>query len=489
MDEHILKAKIYKMNLKILSLAALCAGFMVLAEAEKPNILFIIADDMSYETIGAVGMLDIDTPNLDQLGKQGVHFTHAYNMGAWGGAVCAASRQMLNTGLFLWEAQKNVESSIKKNRMWSQRMKSAGYTTYMSGKWHVPGAGADGSITEGLFDVVRNVRGGMPEQTDAGYNRPISLDDYENGWKPWETRYGGFWEGGTHWSEVLANDAVEFLETVAKDDDPFFIYLALNAPHDPRQAPKEYVDRYPLERIKLPENFMPQYTYAGKICGIQLRDERLMPYPRTEFAVKVNRQEYFAIITHMDEQIGRIFEALEKSGKADNTYIVFTSDHGLACGRHGLSGKQNMYDHSVRVPFLLVGPEVKPGAKIDTPIYLQDAMATTLELAGASLDGIDFKSLLPLLRGEATEHYPAIYGAYINRQRMITKGGWKYIKYRTAGVERLFNLKEDPYEMNDLAGNSKYSSKLTELRAALAELSEEMNEGAALPPRSRKKKQ
>jgi len=143
------------------------------------------------------------------------------------------------------------------------------------------------------------------------------------------------------------------------------MYLAFNATHDPRQSPKEYIDRYPLDRIKLPENFLPQYPHAAKVCGLGLRDEKLMPYPRTEFAVKVHRQEYFAIVTHMDDQIGRILEALEKSGKADNTYIIFTADHGLAVGHHGFCGKQNMYDHSMRVPFFIVGPDIEAGSKID----------------------------------------------------------------------------------------------------------------------------
>jgi hypothetical protein len=135
-----------------------------------------------------------------------------------------------------------------------------------------------------------------------------------------------------------------------------------------------------------------------------------------------------------------------------------------------------MYDHSVRTPFMIVGPGIKPGSKIDAPIYLQDAMATSLDLAGGDRDGIDFKSLLPLLHGEADEHYSAIYGAYMRKQRMITKGDWKFMSYPTAGVERLFNLKKDSNEMNDLAGNPEYGPKLNEMRAALAELSNELHD-------------
>jgi choline-sulfatase len=459
-------------------------SFTVIVQAEdKPNILFIFADDMSYETIGAAGMLDIDTPNLDTLVESGASFSHAYNMGSWGGAVCAASRSMLNSGRFVWRAQEGVRTGVAEQRMWSQRMQAAGYRTYMSGKWHVPGAEA-----EDLFDVVKHVRPGMPKQTNAGYNRPKSPEDYAKGWKPWEKKYGGFWEGGTHWSEVLANDAVEFLETAAQEPSPFFMYLAFNASHDPRQSPKEYIDRYPLERIKLPENFLPKYPYAKQIFGLQLRDERLMPFPRTEYAVKVNRQEYFACITYMDEQIGRILQAVKASGKADNTYIVFTADHGLAVGHHGMSGKQNMYDHSVRVPFLVMGPDVKAGSIIDTPIYLQDVMATALDLADAPGDGIDFKSLLPLLRGEPDEHYSEIYGAYMNKQRMITQGDWKLISYPTVNVVRLFNVKKDPNEMNDLAGNPEYAEKLADMRDELLRLGKLLHEPDASSKQKTKKK-
>ena len=312
----------------------------VAAAGSKPNILFIFADDMSYETVGAHGMLDIDTPHLDTLVKSGTSFTHAYNMGAWGGAVCVASRRMLNTGLFVWRAQaEDLKKCVADQRSWSQRMAGAGYRTYMSGKWHVPMNVPD------IFDMSKHIRGGMPRAVPVSYNRPKDEADYAAGWKPWDPKHGGYWQGGKHWSEVLADDGVEFLKQAAEDDKPFFMYLAFNAPHDPRQAPKEYVDRYPLERIQLPKSFLPEYPYAAAACGKSLRDERLMPYPRTEYSVKVNRQEYFALITHMDDQIGRILQALENTGQTDNTYIVFTADHGLAVGHHGLSGKQNMYDH------------------------------------------------------------------------------------------------------------------------------------------------
>ncbi len=433
------------------------------AIAEQPNILFLFADDMSYEAIGVAEMLDIETPNLDRLARRGTRFTHAYNMGGWNGAVCVASRTMLNTGRFLWDAKStNLKDHVKQEKMWSQRMRDAGYRTYMSGKWHVS------TDTKPIFDVVKHVRAGMPNQTPQGYNRPKDEADYEKGWKPWDEKFGGFWEGGKHWSEVLAEDGVEYLKEAARQDKPFFMYLAFNAPHDPRQSPKEYLDRYPLNRIKLPENMLAEYPYADAICGKNLRDEKLMPYPRTDFAVKVNRQEYFAIITHMDNAIGRILDQLEETGKQDNTFIFFTADHGLAVGHHGLVGKQNMYDHSVRVPFLVVGPNIKANTIINTPIYLQDVMPTALEIADAkNVEEIDFESLMPLLNGHTSSHYEEVYGAYIGSQRMIQRDRWKLIHYPKISVTRLYNLNVDPNEMNDLAAIPEHAAKLKELTELL----------------------
>ncbi len=440
--------------------------------ASKPNFVFIFADDLSYEAIGIANRLDIDTPHLDRLAERGTIFTNAYNMGAWNGAVCVASRTMLNTGSFVWRAMEtDLAESVSERRFWSQQMKDAGYQTYMTGKWHV-----QASATE-VFDEALHIRKGMPKQTPEGYNRPKDPEDYENGWKPWERKYGGFWEGGTHWSEVVANDSLEFIEKATEKAEPFFMYLAFSAAHDPRQAPKEYVDRYPLERIELPVNFLPEYPYAQQICGKGLRDERLAPYPRTEYSIKVNRQEYFALITHMDDQIGRILVALEAAGASENTYIVFTADHGLSVGHHGLIGKQNMYDDSVRVPFFIVGPDVEGGRKISTPIYLQDAMATALEVAGVQKpEYVDFKSVLPLARGEVEESYDAIYGSYIDRQRMITKDGFKLVHYPTVPTYRLFNLVEDPEEMNDLSGNPENAGVLNRMQRELVALNAELGD-------------
>ena len=346
--------------------------------ADQPNVLFIFADDQCYETVHAFGNAEIETPNLDRLAAQGLTFSHAYNQGSWSGAVCVASRTMLNTGRFLWKANGvygNTEKERQEGRFWSEYMKQAGYETYFTGKWHVR---ADANKA---FDHAANVRGGMPNQTKEGYNRPLASG--EDPWSPYDPKFGGFWAGGKHWSEVVGDDAVGFLKHASKIEKPFFMYIAFNAPHDPRQSPKEFVDKYPLEKISVPKNYLDEYPYKDGIgCGVGLRDEKLGPFPRTEHAVKVHRQEYYAIITHMDEQIGRILDALKETEQADDTWIFFTADHGLGVGHHGLFGKQNMYEHSVRVPYIVAGPEVPEGKTNNQAIYLQDTMPTTLALAG-----------------------------------------------------------------------------------------------------------
>ena len=437
-------------------------------QTSRPNILFIFADDQTYESIHALGNDEIETPNLDRLVRSGTTLTHAYNQGGYHGAVCVASRTMLVSGRYIWHAQE-LEKTIKQpdemEKLWPRLMKRQGYDTYFTGKWHIK---ADANK---VFDVAQHVRGGMPKQTPEGYNRPIEGEP--DRWSPSDPKFGGFWEGGKHWSEVVKDDAVEYLETAAKSDNPFFMYIAFNAPHDPRQSPQEYVDRYPLSKIKVPDNFLPLYPYMDAIGNSKkLRDEALAPFPRTEYSVKVNRREYYAIITHMDHQIGLILEALKKTGQEDNTYIFFTADHGLSCGHHGLLGKQNMFDHSMRVPLMVVGKGIEANTKIDTAVYLQDIMPTTLELAGSSIpEHVKFNSLLPVLSGQKKEQYDAIYGAYRDdMQRMITDDGFKLILYPKVPKVLLFDLQKDPSEQHDLSGVTENQSRIKAMFGKLQKL-------------------
>jgi len=450
------------------------------AAAAKPNILFLFTDDQAFETIRALGHTDIDTPHLDRLVARGTTFTHAYNMGSFSPAVCVASRTMLVTGRSLWDAQsiyKTTDAERVAGRLWPQLLASAGYQTFFTGKWHIQ------ANAEAAFTVAKNIRPGMPRDTPEGYNRP--LQGQPDPWSPSDPKFGGFWQGGKHWSEVGADDAVEFLQASKGTTQPFFMYVAFNAPHDPRQSPQSYIDKYPLSRIAVPRNFLPEYPHKEDIgSGKNLRDEKLGPFPRTEHAVKVHRQEYYALVTHLDTQIGRVLAALDASGNASNTWIFLTSDHGLAVGHHGLFGKQNMYEHSLRVPFVVVGPGVAANRKISNPIYLQDVMPTTLELAGVAKPAhVHFHSLLPQLAGKSkTSSYPAIYGAYLDLQRAVIHGGYKLILYPKTGVTRLYHLSKDPEEMTDLANRPEHAARKRELLQQFSKLQKQLGDTLEVGP-------
>ena len=469
--------------------------------AGKPNIVFIFADDQTYGSIASLGFEGVHTPNLDRMVNGGTTFTHTYNMGGWNGAICVASRAMIISGSYIWNAEKKSRlwskgDSTAMERTWGRLLQKQGYDTYMTGKWHVQAPAGT------VFNDARHVRPGMPrdrgnelgaaikkwkeESGDMrdwngymplGYGRPTGPDDTE--WSPTDTLQGGFWEGGKHWSEVVRDDALAFLDLATKKGDPFFMYLAFNATHDPRQAPQRFLDMYPLENIKVPENFLPEYPYKDDMGNPPgLRDEALAPFPRTEYAVKVHRQEYYALLSHMDEQIGIVLDSLEASGKMDNTYIFFGADHGLSVGHHGLMGKQSMFDHSVRIPMMVMGPGIPKGKRLDQDVYLQDIMATSLELAGVEKpDYVEFNSFMDIIEGERREsHYNGVYGAYMDVQRMIRKDGFKLIIYPKIDKLLLFDMERDPNEMNDLADSAEYREKVKMLFGDLLELQKTMGD-------------
>ncbi|MFY0653287.1 MAG: sulfatase-like hydrolase/transferase [Cyclobacteriaceae bacterium] len=492
---------VYLIILVFGALALSCNSKKQEPEADKPNIVLIYTDDQTYETIHALGNDVIRTPNMDKLVDMGTTFTHAYNMGGWHGAVCVASRSMMNSGAFVWNAKKKEQLWVKKDsaaisETWSRLMANAGYNTYMTGKWHVQ------AKADEIFQQARHIRPGMPgdrrgelgkaikkweaesgriedwnEYMPAGYGRPI--DESDNRWSPTDSTFGGFWQGGKHWSEVVKDDALDFINEAKGKENPFFMYLAFNAPHDPRQAPQEYIDMYPLENIEVPDSFLPEYPWKDDIGNSgSLRDEALAPYPRTEYAVKKHIQEYYAIISHLDTQVGEILNALEQSGRIDNTYIFFTADHGLAVGQHGLIGKQTLFDHSMRVPLMVMGPNIPKGAKLGQDVYLQDIMATSLELAGIPKpDYVEFNSFSDIIDGSnTTGHYDAIYGCYVNYQRMIRKNGYKLLVYPDIQKVLLFDLKNDPEEINDISADAAQKERVKKMFQELLELQKVMGD-------------
>lgn len=471
---------------------------------KKPNFLFILTDDQTYESIHAINNPEIQTPNIDKIAEQGVAFTHSFNQGSWSGAVCVASRSMLITGQNVFKVVRNeayldswarVKDNTTKTEvpLWTEVFKNSGYLTFITGKWH----NSYYALLKG-FDRAQAVGDGMYETSDengkrTGYNR----GSVDSDWKPWDTKLKGHWspqvndivydETGQkkigpdytvnqHTSELYTDKAIQFLQNDARlDSRPFFMYVAFNAPHDPRQSPKEFVDMYPPQEIQIPDNYMAEHPFdQGEH---KVRDEMLAPFPRTKEAVQLHRSEYYAIISHADHEIGRILKALEASGKMENTYVILTSDHGLAVGQHGLMGKQNQYDHSVRMPLIIKGPGLKAGKKIDELVYMQSLFATTCDLAGIPIpETIDFGSLQNLMTHKNVKGEDYIFGAYKDLQRMIRSDRYKLIAYPHIKKIQLFDIEKDPHETTDLSNKKEFDKIKKQLFETMIQKQKELGD-------------
>ncbi len=439
-------------SLGVLSAGASCVGgaLPLSAQGKRPNVLILFTDDQRYNTIHAHGNTDIETPNMDKLVRQGTSFKNAYIMGGLNAAICCPSRAMLVTGRMLfrlplgltapWSAPE-PERGVSPYMTFPEVFRKAGYDTFETGKWH----NGQRLFAKGFTAGDKIFFGGMCDHYAVPYQTFDPTGAYPN-----ENRNGS---PTKHSSELFSDAAVSFLEN-RSGGKPFMMYVAYTAPHDPRNMPKEYLAKYEQASLPLPPNFLPEHPFDNG--ELKVRDEALEKWPRTPEAIRGHLAAYYAMITHLDTQIGRVLDALEKTGEADNTIIVFAGDNGLAVGCHGLMGKQNLYEHSVHVPLVMCGPGVPKGQSRNGFCYLFDIFPTICGLAGQPVpDTVEGTSLLPVIRGEKESVRESVYCAYKHFQRSIRTDRWKMIKYNVKGVQRtqLFDLKMDPWEKNDLAGD------------------------------------
>jgi arylsulfatase A-like enzyme len=435
------------------------------AAKEKPlNVLFILTDDQAPDTVSAFGNKNINTPNLDGLAQQGMRFSHVFNQGAWSGAVCLPSRQMINTGRHLYRTGLDARGAsdptfVAKHATFGETFKKSGYDTFQTGKWHLSLDVWRRSFTHGKAihenGMSRHEKGGHwdAEFTDFDGNKPADKAF---------TRY----KGGKHTSEVVADAAVDFLENRKEGDKPFMMYVGFLAPHDPLHAPDEYLARYPEKEMKLPKNYLKYHPFDQG--DYYLRDEVLAGFPRSPKKIKGMISKYYAMIEHTDAQIGRILAQLEASGQSENTIIIYTADHGLAMGRHGLLGKQNQYDHSVRAPFVVKGPNIPAGKTATGMFYLNSVFPTAAELAGLAIpESVDAPSIVPLIKGEKDAVYDNIYGSYRHMQRMVRSQDYKLIYYPMIKRTQLFDMKADPLEMHDLSQQPQYQKQISTMMSQL----------------------
>jgi len=443
-------------------------------EKTRPNILFFFADDQRFDTIQALGNPNISTPHLDSLVENGTAFSNAFIMGSYSGAVCMPSRAMLLTGKNLFRLTDNGWTIPRNQKMLPELFREAGYQTFGTGKWHNEksafarcfSAGDEiffGGMTDHWnvpvyhYDPAGKYDATTPVIRKFRLSNQVEYDNYDH------------LTAGKHSSELFSEAAIRFLLNSTRED-PFLAYISYTAPHDPRTMPQEYLDMYPPEDMLLPENFQPLHPFDNG--ELKVRDEQLAGFPRTEEEVKKHLAEYYATITHLDAQIGRVLEALQKSGQAENTVIVFAADNGLAVGQHGLMGKQSVYEHSVHVPLILCGPGIPKNEKRDTLCYLNDIFPTLCGLADLdSPAGIEGKSLLPSLQNPQHTHREALLLSYKNQQRGLRTDRWKLILYDVDGkrTTQLFDLQNDPWERFNLAEDPNQKNRLAELIRLLKE--------------------
>ena len=441
--------------------------------AKRPNVLFLFTDDQRPGTIGALGNDRINTPHLDKLVERGLSFTNAYIMGGTSMAVCTPSRAALFSGRTLWNLENqgmwNFEISDDTKTM-TQVFLESGYTCFATGKQD-PGFGKGGHFARS-FNAGDNLyyRGGHRGQNKT----PLFSVAFKNGAMEKTKKPAD----GTFNADLFANACVEFLEGRKGNDQPFFAYVSFMTPHDPFNAPEEYLKMYSAEDMALPENFLPEHPFDAGVHHI--RDEKLMKRPLTKEKLLTQLSKYYALVTHTDAQIGRILDALEKSGHADNTIIVFTSDNGLALGSHGLTGKQNVYEHSVKVPFLISGPGIPSGEKRDQLTYIYDIYPTLCEVAGIKIsETVQFRSFKPVLTEAGAKHREHLSFAFLQWHRAVRDERYKLIEYCVDGVRntQLFDLEQDPSETRNLAAEDDHAETLKRMRTLLQEERKRLNDG------------
>ncbi len=418
--------------------------------SQRPNVLFLFTDDQRFDAVGAMGNPEVITPNMDALVERGTTFTHATVQGSTVPAVCQPSRAMLMTGRHLYHAPRDIGQFTTLPEL----LAGHGYATFGTGKWH----NFPDSYARSFTDGAKIFFGGMSNHLEV----PV-FDFHPDGKYPQEDRY----IGKKFSSELFSDAAIEFINR-QDGEQPFFAYVSYTAPHDPRMAPDEYADLYDPTRIEVPENFYPMHPFDNG--EMTIRDEMLAPFPRTPEIVQEHIAAYYAMITHLDAHIGRVLEALEASGHADNTIIVFAGDNGLAVGQHGLMGKQNMYDHSVRVPLTFCGPGIPEGERSDALCYLLDIFPTLCHLLDLPVPGsVEGRSVAPIMQGEKQRCYDSLFFAYMDKQRAVRNDRWKLIEYFTGDgrVTQLFDLAADPWETANLATAPDMNEHVADLRADL----------------------
>ena len=447
----------------------------VFATALPPNLVLVVSDDQRPDTIAALHGTHLRTPNLDRLATRGTVFTRAYA----GYPICHVSRAEILTGCTAFRAYPNYPAGPIDPALpqLAATLSAAGYRTWYSGKWH-----NDGQPTRRGYGGIRALyssgggRGITEPEIDArghprtGYRGWTFKDDTG---QPDPSKGVGLQPDN---SRHIIDGALRALAE-SPPDRPFFLHVNFAFPHDPRLLPPDPAHHHDASKTPLPGNFAPDHAFDhGNRGG---RDERLLPIPRTPAAVRAELAVYHSMITDLDAQLGRLLNALETDGR--DTVVVFISDQGLALGSHGLLGKQNCYEHSIRSPLLIAGPGLPKGRHSSALVMLRDLHPTLCELAGVPVPAsVQARSLLPLLQGRSERMHDHVFAAFTDTQRMVCETRYKLILYPQINRRQLFDLATDPDELRDLAKDPAHAAERRRLEDLLTDW--RRAQGDPLPP-------
>ena len=450
---------------------------MIAEVRPKPNILLLMTDQHRADCLGCDGNRIIRTPSFDRLAKEGVCFDHAYSSTP----SCTPARAGLLTGLSPWRHGMLGYGRVAERYQFEmpRALKDAGYYTFAIGKLHYHPQrnyhGFDGALID---ESGRAESPGFVSDYRQWFKAKapdLNPDATGIAWNDYRAAVYALPEElhPTHWT---GQTAVGWIRKYDRDQ-PFFLKVSFARPHSPYDAPARFADMYS-------ESDMPAPHIGKWAAKYAARQEPHSNSPwHGDFGieqVRKSRQGYYGSVTFIDEQVGNIIKALEDQGMLENTLILFTSDHGDMTGDHHLWRKTYAYEASARIPMILRWPRTmvmdhERGTRLPQPVELRDVLPTFLDVAGAknppSLDG---KSLLGLIREDANwrsvldlEH-DVCYDAS-NHWTALTDGRWKYILHAYDGSEQLFDLRDDPGELNDLAADGSRPNTLAAWRARMIE--------------------
>ncbi|BDS07055.1 iduronate-2-sulfatase [Oceaniferula spumae] len=458
------------MKKTLLTLLAIAAPLLATAENKHPNVLFISVDDLN-DWIGCMGGNEQSvTPNFDRLAKSGMLFTNAHCVAP----ACNPSRTAVMTGRSthktgVYDNGQNMRDVLPDEKILPEYFANHGYWSAGSGK--ILHYFTDARSWDTYFPKKEKE---MPiPPTYYPSNRPVSL------------KRGGPWQYvETDWGPMPVSDkkfggdysVSEWVgkELAKKHDKPFFLACGIYRPHEPWFVPQKYFDKFPLDTIKLPpaykEDDLSDLPQAGQNTG----RNRYFAHIRKQGQWKKGVQGYLASINFADAMLGRVLDALDQGPNKNNTIVILWSDHGWHLGSKEHWQKYTAWRACTRVPLMVKVPEkaspalpsgVKPGSVSDQPVSLISIFPTLTELCGLpSKPGVDGHSILPILKDPSKAVDPVAI-TYLHQVGSIGISGkdWRYIRYNDKS-EELYNIKQDPYEWNNLAGDNKYVDKLVEFR-------------------------